>query len=174
MVRSDRLYFDWLCSLVADQQQASCYQQLLTYLDKVAFRYILSMDLNRAADGVDLRYRYESECLIECSRQGPCSVLEMMVALSVRCEEHIMADPDMGNQTSRWFWEMIDSLGLYSQDDRNFEEAYVQETVNCFLDREYKFNGEGGLFTLAHPRRDLRNVEIWCQLCWYLDELIYS
>lgn len=42
----------------------------------------------------------------------PCSVLEMIIALAIRLEEHIMDDPDIGNRTGQWFWDMIVSLGL--------------------------------------------------------------
>ena len=48
--------------------------------------------------------------------------------------------------------------------------AYAKEVIFRFLHRQYKPNGEGGLFTLEHPKYDLRNEEIWYQAMWYLDE----
>lgn len=41
--------------------------------------------------------------------------LEMIIALAIRLEEHIMDDPDIGNRTGQWFWDMIVSLGLGSE-----------------------------------------------------------
>ena len=41
----------------------------------------------------------------------------MMIALAIRCEEHIMDDPDAGDRTGQWFWSMLVSLGLGSMDE---------------------------------------------------------
>ena len=57
----------------------------------------------------------------------PCSVLEMMIALSMRCEEQIMDDPDIGNRTGQWFWDMIDNLGLGEHERLKFDGRYVDE-----------------------------------------------
>ena len=84
-----------------------------------------------------------------------------------------MDDPDIGDRTGQWFWSMIENLGLSDMDDAEYDELYVHRIVKRFLDRGYKKNGEGGLFTIHHSAgRDLRNVEIWYQMCWYLDELV--
>ena len=66
---------------------------------------------------------------------------------------------------------MIISLGLGSQMDYNFNKEYVEKTVNTFLNRKYKRNGKGGLFTVRNCKHDLRKVEIWRQMSWYLDNL---
>ena len=103
----------------------------------------------------------------------PCSVLEMMLALSIRCEEHIMDDPEIGNRTGEWFWIMIVNLGLGSMDDTRYDEEYVDDILDKFLNREYDADGTGGLFPVRNPRYaqyDLRNVDIWYQLNWYLQE----
>ena len=51
-----------------------------------------------------------------------------------------------------------------------FDRDYVEDIVQKFLDRKYSRNGDGGLFTVNRSRYDLRSVEIWYQMCWYLDE----
>ena len=102
----------------------------------------------------------------------PCSVLEMMIALAIRCEEHIMDDPDVGNRTGQWFWNMIMNLGLGSMTDDQFDKRYAEQVIERFLNREYEQDGEGGLFTVKHCKHDLRTVEIWYQMCWYLDEIV--
>jgi hypothetical protein len=96
----------------------------------------------------------------------------MMVALSVRCEETIMDDPRIGDRTGQWFWGMISSLGLGSMMDNQFDKEYVDSVIDRFLKREYEPNGKGGLFTIKRCRYDLRSVEIWYQMCWYLDKFI--
>ena len=55
--------------------------------------------------------------------------------------------------------------------DNHYDETYVDEVITRFLDRDYQPNGKGGLFTIRHCDDDLREVEIWYQLCWYLDTI---
>ena len=95
----------------------------------------------------------------------------MMVALAIRCEETIMDDPQVGSRTGQWFWGMINNLGLGAMIDEKFDKNYVKEIVDRFLNRDYEPDGRGGLFTIRHCEDDLRNVEIWNQLCWYLDSI---
>lgn len=170
-------YFDWLCSLVYDRSKSRklAHRKLLMYLHNTEFRYSIPNDGNRAADGIGLRSRFADECEIpeaESYLDGPCSVLEMMIALAVRCEVHIMNDPDIGDRTGQWFWDMVSNLGLGSMTDGRFDKEFVTDKVARFLDREYERNGEGGLFKLEHCQHDLRDVEIWYQMCWYLDSIL--
>lgn len=171
-------YFSWMLEKVGATKRRPSYFKLLNELYETEFEFYIEMDGNRYDDGIDLRYRYAyennisyGEIAIEMDRQW-CSILEMMVALAIDCEEHIMYDPEIGERTSYWFWGMIDSLGLTNQDDDHYKPATVKHVIKKFLKREYKPNGSGGLFTLKHPREDLRKVEIWYQLNWYLDEVI--
>lgn len=165
-------YFEWMCALICDKRCIghASYNMLLKYLNKKKFTYILPLDENRLLDGLDLRFRFADENSYYID--GDCSVLEMMVALSLRCEEHIMSDDEIGNRTGRWFWEMIDNLGLESMYDDNFDKVYADKIIYRFINREYEPNGDGGLFTVHNRNVDLRKVEIWYQLMWYLDEVI--
>lgn len=170
-------YFDWMCSLISDKEHdSSDYYKLLSYLNDIEFTYIIPMDENRAIDGVDFRYRfaYENhfsrEFIDRYLSNRPCSVLEMMVSLAFACEENIMDDPKFGNRTGKWFWGMIDNLGLGKMTDDVFDVKRVDKVITKFLDRKYQSNGKGGLFTLKHCRYDLREVDIWYQMMWYLVE----
>lgn len=171
-------YFEWMMDLVCHDRYASdiSYRKLFSYLHATEFTYLLPRDANRAAGGLSLRYRfayYNDEMSdAESYIYGPCSVLEMMIALAICCEEETMSDPDIGDRTGQWFWGMINNLGLGAQTDNRFDRQYVKDVVRRFLNREYEPNGKGGLFTVRHRNADLRNVEIWCQLNWYLDELV--
>ena len=173
-------YFQWMYDLVIGDEPTrhSSYQRLLSYLHNREFVYTIGMDGNRAEDGIDLRYRfayendYDDAMVARYLDDKPCSILEMMVALAIRCEEHIMDNPDVGNRTGQWFWNMVETLGLISMDDRHFDERYTESVVDRFLNRDYKRNGKGGLFEVKNCRRDLRGVEIWYQMCWYLDSIL--
>ncbi len=173
-------YFGWMYQIICDEgpSRGRSYDRLLRYLHDTDFTYIIPMDGNRAEDGVDLRYRfgyengYKGAVISRYLDDRPCSVLEMMVALCIRCEEHIMDDPDIGDRTGRWFWGMVRSLCLEEMDDRSFDEGYVHERVSWFLKRRYRKDGKGGLFTVKDAGRDMRSVEIWYQMCWYLDEIL--
>lgn len=171
-------YFDWLCSLVcgSDRFRIRSYYDLLCLLHNREFIWHIHNDENRAEEGVALRSRfavdvgYNQNTIYVCM-SWPCSVLEMMVALAVRCEENIMDDPQIGDRTTQWFWGMIRSLGLMGMHGGIFDEYRANQIVDIFLDRRYSRNGEGGLFTIKNYESDLREVEIWHQLCWYLDNL---
>ncbi len=171
------VYFEWLCNMVCDPEYSEyvSYKKLLTYLHDVEFRYSIPLDQNRAEDGMDLRWRFS------CKRnhdiyygdiEGPCSVLEMMVALAIRCEEGIMDDPTIGDRTGQWFWGMVVSLGLGGMHDRRFDMDEAEAIIERFLDRDYEPNGKGGLFTIRNFDRDLRNMEILHQLYAYLNSII--
>lgn len=173
-------YFNWICDMVLDDcfSDNVSYIRLLTRLDETEFTYIVPRDRNRAADGVDLRYRFalrhEKELSIDYvldELDGPCSVLEMMVALAIRCEENIMDNALYGDRTVQWFWQMISSLGLSDMTDAMYDQEKVDYILKRFLNRRYSSNGKGGLFTIRNCDKDLRKVEIWFQLCWYLDSI---
>lgn len=171
-------YFEWMYQLVCGDTKRLSYRKLLCKLFDTPFNYTIAMDGNRAEDGVDLRYRFGYECdfdnvaVANCLDDKDCSVLEMMVALAIRCEEHIMDNPDIGDRTSKWFLDMIVNLGLDKMTDDRFDKRYVERILHQFMNREYKRNGDGGLFTVHHSRIDMRSVEIWYQAMWYLDEVL--
>ena len=165
-------YFMWLCNLVGHN---GSYFMLLDYLHRIQFTYVLDMDGNRAEDGINLRYkfgeaeRYSDAMIASYLDISPCSVLEMMAALAFRCEEHLMCDDSIGDRTGVWFWEMIKNLGLASMSDRNFNQDRVEAIITDFLDRDYEPDGRGGLFAIEGYSRDMRTIEIWYQMCAYLE-----
>lgn len=175
-------YFDWMYRFVVDEAEnttpTSSYRTLLRYLYSVDFTYSHPMDGNRAEDGIRLRYLFADDQgftdyrpIAAALDNRPCSVLEMMLALAIRCEQTIMINDDFGDRTGQWFWNMILSLGLNMMTDAHFDEQYVEDVVDRFLNREYDRNGKGGLYTVEHCTKDMRKLEIWYQMCMYLNEI---
>lgn len=173
-------YFEWMYQLVCDEKftRHLSYRKLCRMLDDREFVYTIPMDANRFEDGTDLRYRFGYEHDLEGPiiatelDDRPCSIFEMMVALAIRCEEHIMDNPDIGNRTTQWFLDMVASLGLAQMTDEKINRRLVDQVLDRFLERDYGRDGEGGLFTIRGTRRDMRHVDIWYQAMWYLNEVL--
>lgn len=170
-------YFDWLYNYVCKNRvhEKISYRKLLILLHSTEFIFTIYDDINRAEDGVGLRYRYAMEIgdtsVLEILN-GPCSVLEMMVALAIKCEESIMDDPLYGNRTQQWFWGMISNIGLKFMTDDVYDKNIASEKIFTLLSRTYEPDGRGGLFYIRNCPDDLRDVDIWSQLCWYLDTFV--
>lgn len=174
-------YFKWLSNLVYSEigDPRYSFSKLLRMLHNIEFQWDsrFPRDENRYEDGIEMRYRFADTCegedvnyIADCL-ENPCSMLEMMAALAVRCEETIMDDPAIGDRTKQWFWRMVNSLGLSDMFNENFDLVKVEQVIERFLDRDYEPNGRGGLFTIENTRDDLRKVEIFCQLTWYLGSI---
>jgi len=162
-------YLDWLSEIaIPDVEQRDMYQKLLLALYSEDFYWSVKNDGNRAGDGENLRREFENETGYECEKEGPCSVLEVLVALAMDCEKNIMYDPDEGDRTGIWFWEMIENLGLSELDDWCFDIEYFDLVMRRFLDRRYTHDGVGGPFVIRGFRGDLRRIELWYQLNYYM------
>lgn len=176
------LYFEWLYSLVYPQDKALSEEyrktKLLWFLFETPFYSSIPQDEHRISDGLGLRYKfgdrfgYDDKTVLIYLDNRECSVLEMMVALAERCENQIMYDPEYGDRTTQWFRKMIASLGLNDMNNLHFDEMYVSKVIDRFLEHEYEPNGSGGLFALSAADMDMSTVEIWRQLCAYLNEYI--
>lgn len=179
-VRITDEYFRWMMrKVVSKDRNPRNYRKVLTLLFQSQFQVINQFDENRALDGENLRYQfgvdhgYLDAVIANELDNRPCSVLELMVALAIRCENQFAYDPKYGDRTPIWFWGMIDSLGLSSMTDDLYNEQYARYVVDRFIALDYKPNGEGGLFTIKDPSKDLRHVQIWYQMCAYLNEILF-
>ena len=173
MIREE--YYKWLCRFIFTSRRRN-YKRLIRYLHGVEFTYSVLFDENRYEDGLSLRSRfayelgYSNDYITNTMGDDPCSVLEMMIALALRCEEHIMDDIEYGDRTNQWFWTMIDNAGFGSLTDLNFNSREAEHIINRVLNRKYGPCGEGGFFYIKNNCNvDLREVELWYQLNWYLD-----
>lgn len=167
-------YFDYLLDRVGvSRRDREDYSMLFDYLYLAPFRWSIGNDMNREMDGFALREEYFDEIgdsvdNSEINYRG-CTVLEMMVALAEKIEFNIMGEPD-NDEPVRWIWVMIKNLGLNKYDDLNWDCDNVDYIVQKWLDRRFEKNGEGSIFPVKDREKNYRRVEIWFQMCQYLDE----
>ena len=156
-------YYIWLRDLVGNRRG---YKKLIKQLDQIPFTWAFTLDANRAAGGVELRNRYASETSTfeEDIRQGPCTVLEMLIALAGHMEDQLSCDVET------WFWQLIDNLCLDQFSDDNYDARGVEYLVNTWLNRNYSSNGAGSIFPLNNYPGDCRNLDIWSQMNAWINE----
>lgn len=174
-------YFDWICGNVWNRtpNDTLSYCKLFKTLNDVPYCPIKETDQSRYSDGIFLRNIFASEFNLSSAEvdaslfevgKDRCSILEMMVALAIRMEDHIMSDDDYGNRTGQWFWEMVISLGLSGMDDSNFDCVKVRTALNNLNSGIYEKNGKGSLFVIDNPNIDMRMYDIWYQMQKYINE----
>jgi hypothetical protein len=172
----DEQYFDWLCRLLLIGKE-NRYGRLLDRLHGRPFESFVPNDDNREFEGRNLRYTFRNEMSIDFILPGffeeNASVLEVMVGLAIRCCE-TLADDDNNMRIDQWFWLLISNCGLIRFTDDRFSSLDVDEIVDRVVYRRYERNGVGGLFPLKRARRDLRKVELWYQMSYYLVENYYA
>lgn len=173
-------YLSWMMRLVSTKtHRSNQYKKLFEKLYERQFQVVNAFDENRVMDGEALRYQFGEDSgyiqpeIAESIDDRPCSVLELMVALASRCENQFAYDPKYGDRTGVWFWEMIESLGLINMTDDRYDGQYVDYVIDRFISLDYKPNGEGGLFTIQNPKKDYRQVQIWYQMCEYLNQILF-
>lgn len=173
-------YFKWLSDIVCEDHRSNVatHDKLLSRLHDREFTFLIANDQDRAEEGEYLRYRFAMDAGYEDVvdwvldiLDARCSVLEMMIALALHCEENIMDDSRVGNRTGYWFWNMVVNLGLGGMSDTRYDRRIVDDAIDCLLNREYDRDGKGGLFRVKNCEYDMRSVEIWRQLCWYVNTI---
>jgi hypothetical protein len=173
-------YFRNLCELVGIGGPTHRSFLFAKTLFEKQFYWTVPNDDNRAEDGKDLRPTYcgtKYTTFVERALEGPCSVLEMLIALAQRIEE-MLATRQGPDRTKQWFWEMIHNLGLQEfldgdpSEEQDRKHYHNQEALDMFLKRKYPANGRGSLF--PHTGLDARNVEIWYQMQSYYNEKYYE
>ena len=169
-------YFDWLVIRISpDYHQRDIYMKLLFALFSKEFRWVVKRDQNRAKDGLDLRSEFEQETDLCPDILGPCTCLEMFIAMAIRCENDLMYnyDPDLGDQTDRWFWTMMSNLGLLNYDDMDFDPDAVDDILERFMDRDYGPNLEYCPFPMRYFVPNFEKMELAYQLNYYIRENFY-
>ena len=158
-------YFHWLLKFIGNGFcRKNSYFELLEYLFNTEFCWSIPMDENRAADGIDLRHRFVVECdeNEEASYvylSGPASVLEVLIALSIKMEGIARGTIDL-SKAGQWFWGMIKSLNILDCYDGNFDEKKVEYFINRWFDTDSNVS--------IFPKK---SGEIWTQAMDFLSEI---
>lgn len=165
-------YFGWLFNQVIEAPERSTHSHwaLLSQLHEKPFRWYIEQDDNRNSDGQDLRAQFLDTFSIyepdEPWNEVEASVFEVLIALSRRVAYISYGSPEA------WFWKFLDNLRLsgYVDTIHHRHIAAVDAVLERWLERNYKFNGEGGLFPLRDAQQDQRRIEIWYQANAYVLE----
>ena len=166
-------YFDWLCMIIGNK--VSDYTELISSLHTYEFHPKMELDINRGADGLQLRVEFMNEHgpWGSSSNRGPCTMLELLVGLAKRMG-FLTYGEENHEQTGYYFWRMIENLGLNRVTDRLWGTIngafFVEDAVWRVNERQYQPDGTGGIFPLRCPSVDQREVEIWYQMNAWLIE----
>jgi hypothetical protein len=165
-------YFRWLVERVREEgPHKGTYWDILRLMYNTEFVWLIPNDDNRLADGLDLRSEFlcarRGARVLDASRFGPCSVLEVMIGLSRRVE--FLA----GGTAEGWAWQMLCNLELHKYLDplSRYKTRRAEELLHSLVWRTYDQDGSGGFFPLAWPKADQTKVELWYQMSAYVEEI---
>lgn len=187
-----RSYVEWLESFTIDERMDSSrrlsYHKLIMLLWEIEFEPSVGNDHDRAAEGLELRSRYndilarkagDGDFVTPDVRAifGECRVLEMLIALSMRMYD-LMQDMGIYNSVSRWFWEIMSNVGFDILDDDTWDESNEsafsnEQFVRYSCDEIMQGFGQavgkkGGWFYVE----DWDSIEIWYQMHRYLKKYV--
>lgn len=179
VVRITDEYLKWLIDLICQgtsKYKYNYYKALLKHLFIRPYHWDILLDENQEVWAYKLREMYEEETGMKPSKDGfPISMLEMMIELAIRMENDMssMKDEDFFEHVSDWFWGMVQSMGLYSNDDSIYNKKKTDMAIDKVLNHGYSYNGKGGMFTLEENFKnvDLRKVDLYYQSQLYMTEL---
>ena len=178
-------YFQWLCDLVRCDQDDKSYYNLLGMMYETPFEVKIDNDINRAVDGNEFKGAYILDVYVaeeqknidfNISAEQNCSILEMIMGISKRMAFELAEDESEDFDFYRYFWEILENLGLKQYDDVQFGDNFVRckieirEILNKLNERKYKKSGEGGMFPLLFAEKNQKKVEIWYQMQAYINE----
>lgn len=168
----DESYLKWLYAQVASVKVRTInrtWWALFHQMYSTEFIWFVPNDDNRVEDGRDLRMEFLREVqpldVEESWMNLGCSVLEMLIGVARRLS--FQAD----GPVDAWFWHIMNNVGLakYTDAVQPFHQE-VEEILDRLIWRQYEPDGKGGLFPLRRPEKDQRKIEIWYQLCAYVNE----
>lgn len=168
---NDDAYLEWLAGLVAIDGTVTTNEfHLLLTLYSIPYDFAYEKDENRMIDIDELRERFEESYQSSHLPFAAPSVLEMMIALSLKIENKVMSNLERGNRAPKWFWMMLDNLGLTYDTTGIFSEEYVTAVINRWITHQFEPNGDGSPFPMRRPPADLTKVDIWRHCMWYMNE----
>ena len=67
---------------------------------------------------------------------------------------------------------MVENTGLDYFSDRNFDKNEVSWIIERVVKRDYGIDGKGGLFVTKDRKIDMRELEIWYQLNYFMESYV--
>lgn len=163
-------YYDFLMELISfNLPEHRKYDILLHELNSIEFYWVIEMDENRDIDAVELRKQFLFDHGYDITRDlwdSPRSVLEVLVAFSQRIEIEITGEPG-NDDLGKWFWVMLDNLGLLDQEDLYFDQRLVHRNIENWLSKK---TGKSTIFPSKKLASQQNQVEMWYQMQNYLNE----
>lgn len=161
-------YLLWVASFVSSEDEMNSYSDLFAMLNSFCFVALIHHDEDRILDAEEMRREFVSELPNEVAEfpSGP-SVMEVLVALARRLDNVVGYE---SSSPARWFWWMIDSLGMANFKNGTFKQSDGLTILYNFVMRKFEPDGRGS--TCYFPcGKDLRDVDIWYQWMYYLNSL---
>lgn len=180
-------YFEWLVSKVTspavpDDAQARIVLQVLRDIRIQGLP--MDDDAPRLEDGKQLRTNFMDDTGMAAHsykealepESGFCTVLELLVALSMRMDD-IMRDPlDPCSSVPSCFWGMVSTMvgqpfypcSYWAFSANASSAVVVAESSMKFLGRQYDPTGHNGNIFIDMSGIDLRAIDIWAQACRFM------
>lgn len=152
---------------------ADRYSDLCETLLDIEFEYHIGNDCDRAEDGLNLRREFECIIGARISDVSPCSMLEMLVAVSIRTAE-LMYEGEEDDTPGDYFWIFLGYLGLDKMRNRSDFRRCQRQIVNIcatFMDENCQ---NVDIVDVKHKPKNWSNLEIWKRINWFLTENYYK
>ncbi len=129
------------------------------------FKSVLTLDQNRTLEAFTMR-----EWLFKTEYEGPVNCLEILWHLALKLSDQCLCSEKYGDPRDG-FWEIWRNLRLDIYDGLDFTmKSEIEYLLECWMERRYLRDGNGGCFPLFRPKKDQRKVELWYQMSEYLAE----
>lgn len=168
-------YYDWLMSLIHPAPNITYrlhqYSLLLYELWKREFCWfdVHEGEESRAMDGKTLRDQFimDFDATPDSVPQGPCTVLEMLIAFALRIDQQIH-NWQVGNRPWVVMEMFIDNLGLSDLCDSQLnpmrDAGYINARLETWMAHKLGRKGEGGLFRFKRPILTINDMDNWAQM----------
>lgn len=170
-------YTTWLKDRVGFNKRR--YKNLIKHLNHTEFIWVLDDDRNRMEDGLYIREDFLMKMNVDKDTfiDVPCTVLEVLVALTIRMYDEYVGEPGEEDQNIV-FWELLSNLGLDDLTDNSWDQDMYDVLVDDWMKRNFDEFGVGSIFPLYDYRtskpktlssiEDQRKISIWSQMQYYI------
>lgn len=174
-----KYYCRWLITDYVFFDYYNIYSDLFFRLLTTEFEILIDLDENRLNDGMRIRNTFFEEYMdadiLDEVYNLPCSVLEVLIALSWRLDheyigDHMTIDTFEERKEYELFFEMVENLGLDQFPNKYYDEREIDRILKKWLLRKFKKNGEGSIFPISYPVNNQKEIEIWAQAMEYINE----